>query len=316
MKNAFSMRQSILGLLRHGVEGATVISGERISARVGVSRVAVWKHIKKLQALGYDIDVTPNGYRMVTDSDTPFAWELPERMDKIHHYMEVESTMDVALALARKQAPDFSVVVAERQTMGRGRLQRIWHSDRGGLYFTIILRPELQPEEIARANLGACLVLSQVINELFGIDARVKWPNDILVDGRKIVGMLSQMEAEADRVSFFNIGIGVNVNNDPTSVEPKATSIANILGRQVSRKKLLADFLDAFEQRIQDEGFQGVVGEWKRNTITLGKKVSIVMTGATLTGLAKDIDDTGALVLELADGSLRTVHYGDCFHQQ
>jgi BirA family biotin operon repressor/biotin-[acetyl-CoA-carboxylase] ligase len=144
---------------------------------------------------------------------------------------------------------------------------------------------------------------------------RVKWPNDLLVDERKICGMLSELEAEADRVAFINIGIGLNVNNDPSGIEPAATSLRAILGRQVSIKDILARYLDAFEQRMQATAFDGVIEEWKQYTVTLNRDVRVVTAHEVLEGKAVDVDDTGALILKCADGSLKKILYGDCFHQ-
>ena len=216
-------------------QNATV-SGETLSATLGISRVSVWKHIHKLQELGYDILSTPTGYRLIDSPDIPFPWEFADRGFNILYYPEVSSTMDTAKDLARKNCPDFTVVIAGRQTKGRGRLQRQWRSDDGGLYFTMVLRPDLPVLLSSRVNFLASLTLARVLRELFQIDAAVKWPNDILVDGYKISGMLSELEAETDRILFINIGMGINVNNDPSVVEPGASSLKKIAGREISKK--------------------------------------------------------------------------------
>jgi BirA family biotin operon repressor/biotin-[acetyl-CoA-carboxylase] ligase len=150
---------------------------------------------------------------------------------------------------------------------------------------------------------------------MFGVDVRVKWPNDLLVDERKLCGMLSELEAEADRVAFINIGIGLNVNNDPPDIEPAATSLKAILGREVSIKDIVARFLNAFEQRMQTVVHDQIIEEWKTYTVTLNRKVRVVTTRDVFTGKAVDVDDNGALVLKCADGSLKKILYGDCFHQ-
>jgi BirA family biotin operon repressor/biotin-[acetyl-CoA-carboxylase] ligase len=153
------------------------------------------------------------------------------------------------------------------------------------------------------------------LHDVFGIDARVKWPNDILVDERKIAGMLSELEAEADRVAFINIGIGINVNNDPSTIAPEVTSLKRLLGRAVSKKDLLSRYLDAFEQRMQTTAFDGIIAEWKKYTVTLNREVRVVTTHEVFEGKAVDVDDTGALILQCADGSLKKILYGDCFHE-
>jgi BirA family biotin operon repressor/biotin-[acetyl-CoA-carboxylase] ligase len=292
-----------------------IISGQALSVQLGISRVSIWKHIQQLQTLCYEITSSAKGYRLEKSPDVPYAWEFPGRESRIIYQEELASTMDVAKDLARKGCPDFTTVIAGRQVSGRGRLKRAWHSDKGGLYFTVVLRPDLPPVLSFRVSFLASLTLARVLNEMFGVDARVKWPNDLLVDERKICGMLSELEAEADRVAFINVGIGINVNNDPSAIEPAATALKAILGRQVSIKDILARYLDAFEQRMQTAALDGVIEEWKACTVTLDREVRVVTTRDVFTGKAVDVDDNGALVLKCDDGSLQKVLYGDCFHQ-
>jgi BirA family biotin operon repressor/biotin-[acetyl-CoA-carboxylase] ligase len=306
------MKPRILTILRR-VNG--IVSGEVLSAELGISRVSIWKHIRKLQESGYEIESGPKGYRLIRDPDIPFAWEFPGRSDRVHYFKEVSSTMDIALEMARKGCPGGSVVVADRQLKGRGRLARLWRSAQGGLYFTMVLKPEMPPALGARVSFAASLHLALTLKRLHGVEARVKWPNDILVDEKKIAGMLSLMEAEVDRIDFLNIGIGLNVNNDPSKQEPGATSLKRLLGHAVSRKQILADFLDAFEPQLTESALSTVIDQWKAHTVTLNRPVKIVTTRESLSGIARDIDPAGGLVLELADGSTRTVIYGDCFHQ-
>ncbi len=206
-----------------------------------------------------------------------------------------------------------TVVVAGRQKEGRGRLKRTWLSAEGGLYFTMVLRPEIPIALAPRLNFLASLVLAQTLQRLFHIDAGVKWPNDILVKGKKLAGMLSEMEAESDLVTFVNIGIGLNVNNDPTDKEPGATSLKKLRGEKLPRKELLARFLDAFEKRLDPISLDKVISEWKRYTVTLNQPVRIVTRRETTAGVAVDLDDNGALILKLPDGSLKKIVSGDCF---
>jgi BirA family biotin operon repressor/biotin-[acetyl-CoA-carboxylase] ligase len=292
-----------------------VVSGEILSARLGISRVAVWKHIKKLQEVGYNIEATPKGYLFISAPDALYPWEFEEKEYRVHYFDEVDSTMDIARELARKDCPHFTVVVAGRQKQGRGRLKRTWLSSQGGLYFTIVVRPQIPPVLSSRVNFAASMILAQTLRNMFNINAMVKWPNDVLVDGRKISGILSEMEAEIDRVSFISIGIGINVNNDPTPHEPMATSLKKILGKKVPRIEVLKVFLDRFEDALNDADFDNVVSEWKRYTQTLNRHVRIVTAHEVSEGLAVDVDDNGALMLKLADGSVKKIIYGDCFHE-
>ena len=291
-----------------------IISEAQLSATLGISEVSVGKLIHSLQEHGYQIMSNPKGYRLIDSPDIPFPWEFDDRKFNILYYPEVPSTMDTAKDLARKNCPDFTVVVAGRQTKGRGRLKRQWLSDDGGLYFTMVLRPNIPVLLSSRINFLASLTLAHVLRELFQIDAAVKWPNDILVDGHKISGMLSELEAETDRVLFISIGMGINVNNDPSGVEPGATSLKKITGREISKKMLLARFLAEFEERIKRADFENVISEWKRYTVTLNRRVKIVTHKEVSEGLAVDVEQDGALILELADGTRKKIVYGDCFH--
>lgn len=291
-----------------------VVSGSELSRVLDISRVSVWKHIQRLRQCGYKIEATPNGYRLTADVDTAYPWEFPGREGRIHHFQQLASTMDPAREMARGGCPHFTVVVAERQNAGRGRLDRSWHSASGGLYFTVILRPQLPPALTPRLNLCASLVLAETLRDDYDVPAMLKWPNDVLVDGKKIAGILAEMEAEADRVSYVNIGIGVNVNNDPTVDEPAAVAMQQLIGRPVARKKILAAFLDRFETRIAAGNLQSLIDAWKMLAITIGRQVKIVTLQGETEGTAVDIDSNGSLILRLTDGSLQTILYGDCFH--
>lgn len=292
-----------------------IVSGEYLSSTLGISRVSVWKHIHKLQEFGYNVLSASNGYQLIGSPDILFPWEFAGRESSIHYFSELSSTMDMAKDLARKNCPDFTVVIAGRQTKGRGRLNRQWLSDDGGLYFTLVLRPNIPLPMSSRVNFLASLTLARVLRDMYQIEAAVKWPNDILVDDRKLSGMLSELEAEADRVFFINIGMGVNVNNDPTGVEPGAISLKNMLGREISRVRLLSRFLDEFEERLKNAEFENIISEWKQYTVTLQRQVRIVTQREVTEGLAVDVDENGALIVKLADGSFKKIIYGDCFHQ-
>ncbi|MFH0996102.1 MAG: biotin--[acetyl-CoA-carboxylase] ligase [Pseudomonadota bacterium] len=305
------MKSKILGMFRSTQD---IVSGETLSASLGISRVSVWKHIQKLQECGYEIEATPRGYQLLNSPDTPFPWEFPQREGLIHYFPEVSSTMEIAREMARKDQSHFSVVIAGRQTSGRGRLRRTWYSNDGGLYFTLILRPNIPLQWCFRVNFAASLALCRTIRGMTGLNAAVKWPNDVLVDGKKLSGMLSEMEAEAEMVSFVTVGIGINVNNDPTAYEPNACSLRQLMGKSVSRKEILARFLDELQAYLDaaDDNLEKTISEWKELTCTLGRSVSVITPLETSTGLALDIDSTGALILELQDGSHKKVLYGDC----
>jgi len=305
------MKGRILDILR---QADSVVSGEVISDRLGISRVSVWKHVKGLKALGYDIRSAPRGYRLVRSPDVPYPWEVSKWADRMHYFSETTSTMDTARELARKGCPHFTVVSAGRQTAGKGRLKRKWLSAEGGLYFTVVVRPQIPVLLSPRVNFSASLTLARTLRDACRVDAKVKWPNDVFVDGKKIAGILSEMEADSDRVAFINVGIGVNVNNDVREVDPPAVSLREILGRDFSKKVLLGEFLDRYEKALTSDSLQRVITDWKALTITLNRQVKIVTLKDTVTGTAVDVDENGELIVKLPDGSLQRVVYGDCFH--
>lgn len=304
------MKSRILHMLRGRSEP---VSGEALSARLGVSRVAVWKHLQKLQALGYGIESSARGYRLVDVPDKLYPWEIDGWEERIVHHESLDSTMETARRLARDGCPAFTVVIAEAQTGGRGRLRRTWVSEAGGIYVTVVLRPPLPPQLAFRVNFIASTVLARVLRCRYDLDARVKWPNDILIDERKVCGLLAEMEAEADAVRFVNIGIGLNANNDPPPVPTGAVSLRQVLGRRVSRRDLLAGFLAAFKDRMEAGELENAVAEWRPYAVTMGRRVQVATGRETLEGTAVDVDDSGALILALPDGTRRAVIYGDCF---
>ena len=292
-----------------------MISGVSLSDALDISRVAVWKHIKALKESGYDIESRPKGYVLLNHDDLllPFCFKK-EFQNRIFHFQELETTMDKAKSLAKNNAPHLSVVIAENQTIGRGRLNRKWISSKGGLWFTLILKPETPPPLSYIYNFAASLSLSKTLRRLFDINVSVKWPNDLLLNGKKLVGLLSEMETRGDMVEFINIGIGINVNNQPQKYEPKAISLKDVLNKTVSRRLILETFLDDFKNRIQIIDCQKIIELWKEQTSTIGSQVRIETISDIFEGLAVDVDESGALMVKDKTGKIKKIIYGDCFH--
>jgi len=305
------MKGQILKALR---EYRGYLSGETLSEQLGTSRVSIWKHIRSLKKDGYVIDASPGGYRLVSSPDLLLPYEFPDLEQRIHYFPEISSTMDAARELAKKGAKEGTIVIAETQTRGRGRLSREWLSPEGGIYFTLVLRPRISPAYAPRINLMAAVAVAATIRKLFGLKAELKWPNDVLIKGRKVCGILAEMDAETDVVNFVNVGIGINANTSVPQFEKTATSLKDMLGREISRKEFLGALLVELERRqallIEAE----LLDEWKELSVTLKENVRIMSLGEEVLGQAIDIDATGALILKGKDGSLRTVLVGDCIH--
>ena len=305
------MKAQVLGALR---ECSGYLSGEALSQRLGTSRVSIWKHIRSLKKDGYVIEASPRGYRLISSPDLLLPYEFPDLEQRIHYFPQIGSTMDAARELAKKGAEEGTIVIAEAQTRGRGRLSREWLSPEGGIYFTIILRPRMSPAYAPRINLMAAVAVATTIRKLLGLKAELKWPNDVLIAGKKVCGILAEMDAEMDVVNFVDVGIGINANSSVTRFERTATSLKEALGREISRKEFLRALL-AEIKRCQALLMEAdLLEEWKELSVTLGKDVRIMSLGEEVIGQAIDIDATGALILKSKDGCLKTVLVGDCIH--
>ncbi|NWF77642.1 MAG: biotin--[acetyl-CoA-carboxylase] ligase [Chloroflexi bacterium] len=305
------MKSQILKALR---ESGDYVSGETLSKQLGVSRVSIWKHIQGLKDDGYVIEAVPRGYRLVSSPDLLLPYEFPGLEQRIYYFAEISSTMDAARELAKKGAEEGTIVIAETQTRGRGRLSREWLSPEGGIYFTLILRPRISPAYAPRINLMAAVAVAATIRKLYRLKAELKWPNDVLVAGKKVCGILAEMDAEMDVVNFVNVGIGINANTPIRQLGKTATSLKDALGKEISRKELLSALLIEIEQRQPLLMKADLLEEWKKLSVTLNKDVRIISLGEEVIGQAIDIDATGALIVKGKDGSVRTVLVGDCIH--
>ncbi len=303
------MKGRILQVLR---ERSNSVSGEELGRQVGASRASVSQHILALRKHGYMIESSCGGYRLVCSPDLLLPFEFPDMEHRIHYYPEIGSTMDPARELARRGAEQGTIVVAEAQTHGRGRLSREWLSPKGGIYFTVILRPEVEPAYAPLANLMASVAVAVTIRRLYGLKAAVKWPNDVLVRGRKVCGILAEMESGTDAVKFINVGIGINANTAVPGFSETATSLKEVLGRDISRQKFLRALILEIERRRNSLLDADVLNEWRGLSSTLSNDVKIAAADEVIVGRAVDIDDTGSLIVREMDGSLRKVAAGDC----
>jgi BirA family biotin operon repressor/biotin-[acetyl-CoA-carboxylase] ligase len=236
----------------------------------------------------------------------------------VHYEEEVGSTNDVAFRLATEGAGHGEVVIAERQTQGKGRRGRAWSSPPGlNLYMSLVLRPELSPQRASELTLLCAVALAETLRE-GGADARIKWPNDVQVNGKKIAGILTELSAEPERVHFVVVGVGVNLNAEaehfPEELRQAATSLAQVRARKVPRALFTAALLTRLELWLDDHadrGFAPVRGTWKQLSCTLGQEVLVRTERTELRGLAEDIDEAGALLVRTPEGALERVLAGD-----
>jgi len=234
------------------------------------------------------------------------------------YHQEVSSTNEVAKKLAKEGFVQGTVVLAETQTRGRGRLGREWFSPKGGLWFSIILRPEIEPKNLHCLTFAAATATSKTLRNLYGLKAEIKWPNDVLIGGRKICGILTEARTKLKKVDFAVVGVGINANIDmeefPYSLQEKATSLKAELGRTVNLEALFCNLLLQIENsylRMLNQGFHTILGELRNLAMFLGKQVEIVSFGESFIGVAEEVDEAGALILRLQNGRKKRIVAGD-----
>lgn len=302
------------------------VSGEELAKSAGMTRAGIWKYIEQLRSRGYEIESAPHrGYRLIRL--TPFLYpdEIRDGLKTqffgatIDFQLEVDSTNIRARALAVQGAAEGTVVLAESQSRGKGRLGRSWDSPPGqGLWVSLILRPRLPMAELAGINLLTAVAMSRAIFEVTGVQIDIKWPNDLVYAGRKLGGILAEVSGEMERINYLIVGIGVNVNQSaeefPPELSDRAVSLRMITDVVPPRKELLQVFLSQFERtylKLSESGLSDVIGYAREHSATLGRMVKINRGfGNAITGEALDLAPDGSLLLKTDDG-LITLHAGE-----
>jgi len=313
------MKEEILKFIKNK-EG--YISGEEISKHSNISRAGVWKQVQQLRKDGYDIVAVPHlGYSLKSSPDKLLPQEISFGLNTkiigrdIHYFDSMDSTMDAAFKLGINGAKEGTVVCAETQKKGRGRMGRIWTSPKHkGIYFSLILRPKLLPNEAAKLTLLSAVAVCEAIRDMTGLLSYIKWPNDILIDEKKVGGILTEMDAETDIVKFAIIGIGINVNLKHDFLPDKATSLKKEKGQMVSRVELLQEILRKIEKfylLLQKDGFNTIVERWRELSSTLGKRVKVSCQRQHIEGEAVDVDLDGGLLIRNDSGFVQKIMAGD-----
>jgi BirA family biotin operon repressor/biotin-[acetyl-CoA-carboxylase] ligase len=314
----------ILSALRANPDG---VSGADLAGQLGISRTAIWARVEELRQLGYEIEAGPHfGYRLVNVPDVLHADDLLARLYKtkiigrdIRVFEQTTSTNDVIEKLARDGVKEGVVVFAESQTRGRGRLGRKWISPGyKGLWFSVLLRPEMRPQEATQLTVVSATALRRAIRSETGLDPEIKWPNDILVNGKKVAGVLTELSAELDRVKHVILGIGVDVNlgpgEFPAELRKQATSLKIETGRTVSRAELATAILQELDDdylRVCAGHFAKIADEWEAHCKTIGRDVTIRMGDRRIAGLAESLGENGELLLRTEHGHLERINGGD-----
>ena len=313
-------RSAILDMLRSRT--GQFVSGEELGRQLSISRTAVSKQIQKLRQSGYDIESTVSqGHRLRQLPDLLRPEEVCPRLttrilgSEIHYFTEIDSTNNEAKKCAVAGCPEGTLVITEAQQGGRGRLSRGWFSPTAkGIWMSVVLRPPFPPQEAPKCTLMAAVALNRAIREVAGIPCGIKWPNDILCNGRKLVGILTEMSAEMDAINHIVIGTGINVNIAADEIPPElkeiATSILVEKGAPVSRLDLLIRVLECLEElylAVKESGFEAVLAAWRRESITLGRMVNVIAPDKSFQGKAINIDSDGALLVETEQGVERVL---------
>ncbi|WGU95512.1 biotin--[acetyl-CoA-carboxylase] ligase [Paenibacillus dendritiformis] len=302
------------------------ISGEELSRRLQITRTAVWKQINVLRAKGYAFDAVPKlGYRLVTQPTRLDEAALLSKLapgtfgNRLRILEKTESTQNEAAAWAKEGVPEGAVVLAEEQTGGRGRQGHVWHSPAGkGVWMSIILRPRIPLPYTPHLTLLGAVAMFRAMKKLTSAPLGIKWPNDILADGKKVAGILLESAAEDERLLYVIAGIGISVNLDsadfPEELQERATSLKIVTGQEVDRASLVAACLQELEQLYrlyEEEGFGPIRTLWEAQSITLGRQMTIDTPQGPLQGVAVGLDQSGALLLKDKTGTVQKVFSGD-----
>lgn len=314
----------ILSLLIKQKDGYA--SGQAMAEKLGVTRAAVWKAIEALREASYGIEsVRAKGYRLASVPDILGEREIQLGLKtkvlgrKIIYYPETDSTNTRASRLAAEGEPEGTVVVADSQTAGRGRLGRTWVSPPGvNIYLSLILRPPIPPAEAPLTTLAAAVASAKAVKGLYNIPCGIKWPNDLLINGKKAVGILTEMSAEPDMVRHIVLGIGFDVNMPreafPPEIREISTSVMLEAGKKANRAELVRRFLEEFEAvygLLVKGARDKILEKWRQNSVTFGRKVRVVGLKGEKTGIATDITGSGSLILENERGETEEITSGD-----
>lgn len=316
------IKQKIIGFLDGKSPG--FVSGEKMSRLMGFSRANVWKYINKLRQDGYGIDASTHlGYRLNSAPDRLYTHEIKRGLTTsvigkrdIFYYDTVPSTNAVAYAMAENNAPEGTLVVAESQTEGKGRMDRKWVSPRGGIYMSVVLRPDSGADDMQSLTLASACAVARAVKDFSGASPEVKWPNDLILGGKKLCGILTEMRAELDGVRFLVMGIGVNVNDDNGQLPPEAVSLGGYLGKRLRRPDLIKEILCQIERVytvFMEKGFSSLRTECKKISMVMKKTVKVVDHDRIIEGTVKDIDEKGALIVRDTEGNMIRVLSGQIF---
>ena len=291
----------ILSILKNSSDR---VSGEELSRITSISRVGVWKHINSLKEHGYEIDSNRSGYILKQEKDILQKWEFPRYINSIEIFSDIDSTMKKAKKQALEGAEDRTIIAAEKQTEGKDRKGGQWISEEGGLYFTVILRPDLPLSCWNLLTLASSAGIKKYLESL-GINSRCRWPNDILAENRKIAGILTEVSGLPGRIEYALLGIGININNTSSGI-----SLKEIFHRDFPRKKALNDILENIFETI-DCGYENIPHLWESSSAHKDEELSFKVNNRIIEGYFKSVTREGNLLLKTRDGNETVIIPGD-----
>ena len=292
------------------------LSGQDLSDVLKISRVAVWKHIKKIQTLGYKIESKQKlGYRLIDNTEKLLPWEITRDLKtqligkRVYYFEEIDSTQNFAQNIAADKKENGTIIIAEKQTSGRGRLDRKWTSPKGGIWFSLIIHPKFDVSSSTLIPILSAVALSKSIKSVLDIETEVKWPNDITMNGKKVAGVLVDASFQTNSIDYLILGIGINFDIDTKKLEKRLTKTPNFYGIDSLRgkedktppKKLLKEFLLQFEKNLfqLDKGEKSkIIKEWTKRAAGIGKKITINTSNGKISGISQGIDNDGALKIK------------------
>ena len=304
------------------------LSGQDLSDVLKISRVAVWKHIKKIQTLGYKIESKQKlGYRLIDDTEKLLPWEITRDLKtkligkRVYYFEEIDSTQNFAQNIAADKKENGTIIIAEKQTSGRGRLDRKWTSPKGGIWFSLIIHPKFDVSSSTLIPILSAVALSKSIKSVLGIETEVKWPNDITMNGKKVAGVLVDASFQTNSIDYLILGIGINFDIDAKKLEKRLTKTPNFYGIDSLRgkenktppKTLLKEFLLQFEKNLLqlDKGEKSkIVKEWTKRAAGIGRKITINTSNGKISGISQGIDNDGALKIKTRN-KIQKIYVGD-----